>query len=400
MPRNDDSPKTGRASQNYGMGSITQKKNGKYLVRVSNGYRRDGSRNVVSKTCATLAEAQKVRKQLVLAAGKSENFGDGITLDEYWSTYFLPAREGRITKAALADYELHYRVHLSPALGWREIDTIRHAEVQALVLTKSRGTAEHVVKTLRAILRDAWLNELLDVEPMRRPIQLPPANPQLDVWSAEHVAAAMERMRGSNIEALWLLMVGAGLRREEAYALYWRDIGFAEVTTITGEFDYHCTVLVDDAVTIADGRKDVKTAFSRRMAVVPEPFASRLHALIGDPDAPICALSLGRVSRAWASMWSEPPKRKDGTSYELTDAKYHMGRMVGSGVPFVPLSRMRATHETIMQSAGVPDTLNARIHGRSEVSKVGYRHYLNPQADAFGAAALAVGDAVKRAQGA
>lgn len=38
---------------------------------------------------------------------------------------------------------------------------------------------------------------------------------------------------------------------------------------------------------------------------------------------------------------------------------------------------MRAVHETMLQDAGVLDTLNARLHGRTNV-QTGYRHYLKP----------------------
>lgn len=310
----------------------------------------------------------------------------------------MPGRKGKLTKATMDGYKTHYRVHISPVLGYRDMATIRHAEIQALVNGKTRSTAEHIVKTLRAIMRDAWLNEFLDVEPMRRPVELPPQNEQRGVWSAEQVARAMDAIKGTPLETLWLLMVGAGLRREEAYALYWRDITFEKVTTIAGDAAYHCTAVIDDAVTLADGRKDVKTAFSRRVAVVSEPFASRLHALKEAQDEPICKLSLSRVSRAWRAMWEEPPKRKDGTPYQFNDPKYYKGRMLAAGLPYIQMSRMRATHETIMQAVGISDTLNARLHGRSDASKVGYRHYLAPDVDAFGAAASAMGDAVKRAK--
>ena len=59
------------------------------------------------------------------------------------------------------------------------------------------------------------------------------------------------------------------------------------------------------------------------------------------------------------------------------------GRLVG--LPYVPLNRMRATHETYMQQAGVLDSVNAAAHGHSE--KVSYRHY--QRADTIGAAAQA-----------
>ncbi|MBR2683856.1 MAG: hypothetical protein IKE22_11400, partial [Atopobiaceae bacterium] len=45
-----------------------------------------------------------------------------------------------------------------------------------------------------------------------------------------------------------------------------------------------------------------------------------------------------------------------------------------AGLPYLPLSRMRATHETMMQAAGVPDSVNAAAHGHSVA--VAYGHYM------------------------
>ena len=45
-------------------------------------------------------------------------------------------------------------------------------------------------------------------------------------------------------------------------------------------------------------------------------------------------------------------------------------------VPFIHLKQMRATHATMMQAAGVSDSLNAAMHGHSE--RVAYTNYLMP----------------------
>lgn len=45
-------------------------------------------------------------------------------------------------------------------------------------------------------------------------------------------------------------------------------------------------------------------------------------------------------------------------------------------VPFIHLKQMRHTHETMMQAAGVSDSLNAAAHGHSE--RVAYSNYLMP----------------------
>ena len=351
--------------------NITRTANGKYRVRVSCGMKRDGKRRYATKTCDTLREAEFVRDEYLHKLRTRENFADDMTLDDYYNFVFVPEREKRLTAATMRDYERHYRIHIKPAFGFRPLSTIKHREIQNLIDTKTHHVAKHVIATLKAILRDAWNNEYIDDEPMRRRFHYPPnTRPQRAVWTAETVAAALPAMRDNPLEALWLFMVGGGLRREEAYALFWRDVRFENVTNLDGSNSLLCLALIDDAVTIDDGRKSVKTAFSKRTAVIGAPFSKRLLELNSEPDTPICDVSLCRVAPRWRKLFT------DGQPLD--------------GFPYVALSRMRATHETIMQSGGIADTLNARVHGRTEHSSVGYKNYLNPSISAFTQAAKAV----------
>lgn len=146
-------------------------------------------------------------------------------------------------------------------------------------------------------------------------------------------------------------------------------------------------------VRVEDGRKAPKNARSVRTVEIAEPFSSELlDTRPEDPDAPICSLSLQNLPNRWRALWQESGFGPD------VDPKFYRGRMLRAGIPYVTLSRMRATHETLMQSVGVADTLNAAIHGRTNV-QTGYRHYLAPRSDAQLAAAQAVGERVSRAMG-
>ena len=161
----------------------------------------------------------------------------------------------------------------------------------------------------------------------------------------------MPLLRGHPVEGCWLCMVGAGLRREEALALTWRDVRRVEVG---GRMVVQLAVW--RARTWEDGTRATKTARSRRVAAVAEPFATRLWELRGDPDELVCALGAGNMARTWRRLWGE-------------------GRPLAP-LPYLPLSRMRATHETMMQAAGVPDSVNAAAHGHSVA--VAYGHYMRP----------------------
>lgn len=85
-----------------------------------------------------------------------------------------------------------------------------------------------------------------------------------------------------------------------------------------------------------------------------------------DPDALVCPLGAGNMARTWRRLWGE-------------------GRPLAS-LPYLPLQRMRATHESLMQKAGVLDSVNAAAHGHAQ--RVSYEHYqladTTPAAQAVG----------------
>lgn len=65
-------------------------------------------------------------------------------------------------------------------------------------------------------------------------------------------------------------------------------------------------------------------------------------------------------------MTSSKARKKDRIKGIMVDG-------VEPPIPYIPLSRMRATHASMMQAAGVIDSLNAAAHGHSQ--KVSYKHY-------------------------
>ena len=213
----------------------------------------------------------------------------------------------------------------------------------------SPGNAEHAARLLRTVLRSAWYEGLLDAEPMKRPLRYPKRQRKLVVWSVDEVVRAMEAIRGDELEALFLVMVGAGLRREEAIALTWEDVAFG---------DGIARVNVDKAVT-RYGEKGAKNEYSVRTVSIAEPFVSRLTEL--RTEGHICKsrvsdrMSVERIPRHWKSLFN--------------------GGKPLHGLPYIPLSRLRHTHETLMHQAQVPDTTISQTHGHAEL-KTDYAHYI------------------------
>ncbi|MBS4874123.1 MAG: tyrosine-type recombinase/integrase family protein [Atopobium minutum] len=367
------------------LGSKRQLNDGQWLVRVRKGYRADGKPRELSKVCPTERDADMTIAQFALEMGRNEAIGSKVTLSWYFYEVFIPYRMAYLTKATIIRYKSCFKKDIEPRFGDYELGDIPHAQIQAWINHMTYAKAKRCITTLRATLRAAWDDGYIPDEPMRHRLRYPRnTNDSRVVWSAQQVSQAIKALENSPLEALALCMVGGGLRREEAYALFWDDIEFVQVQ-INKQETIICRVTVDDAVTPEDGRKETKTRFSDRVITIAEPFSSQLKAIQGKPKDPICDITLTHVGRVWKNHWT--PLKRDCPN----NKPVYRGKMLEANVPYIPMSRLRATHETLLQRAGVADTVNAAIHGRSELSSVGYKHYLVPGEDTITPAAQAMG---------
>lgn len=356
---------------------------GVWEVCVAKGYREDGQpRREYRYVEGTESDADEARVLLAADMGRSASLGNKATLADYWPAFEQKLRAKGVSNATLDDYGLSWRSAVKPEFGGLRWSQLAFRDIQAWVLTMGRSQAEHAVRFLRRYINSAIDDELCDVNPLdHRRIDYPiervdPLAPPAPMWGPHHVAEALGRLEGDRMEPLVLAMLGGGLRVEEAIPLWWQDLEFDQVTLMDGSDGLMCHASIYKAWTPRDGLHGTKNRFSTRVVPIPEPFSSRLYGLaVEGPRAPLYALSPSNVRRDWARLFKPS------------------GPL--SGLPRVKMKDMRAIHETLMQDAGALDTVNARMHGRTNV-QTGYRHYLRPSA-ALDSAAQAMGERVKLA---
>ena len=367
------------------LGSKRERRPGVWTVRVTSGYRADGQpRTATATVYGSERDADLEILRMSQQLGASAAFANIQTLADFWPSFILRCELKGLTKATLDDYELSWRAHVEPYMGDTRLADVTYRVVQNLILTKTHATGMHVAKLLRRMLTCAVDDGLISVNPIagRRfdyrvkavtnPFERPPI-----MWSIAEVLEAAERLRGCPMEPLWLALIGAGLRVSEGLGLWWQDIEFSPVRHADGEAGLIAQALVWKSWTRKDGWKTTKTPSSVRRVPIPDPFATRLAELaLEGPQVPIFPRGFDRVGLVWRHLFETPKKVMSDDGY--------MGVLVG--MPYMPLKDMRAVHETLMQDAGTLDTLNARLHGRTNV-QVGYGHYLKPQTPAFEAAA-------------
>lgn len=371
-------PNSGRSR----LGSIRERHPGVWEVCVSNGYREDGSKRTEYRTVyGTEQDAEAERARLAADMGRNRALGKRGTLEDFWPAFVRRCEAKGVTSATLSDYEKQWRLRIEPRFGGYRWSQLRFGEIQDWALGMTHSQAEHSVRTLRRMINVAVDYELIDRNPLdHRRIDYPLARKsQKDcnyvIWGVHHVAEAMRRLEGARIEPLWLVLVGGGLRPEEGLGLWWELLSFDEVLTMDGPgLMAHATIT--QTWTEEDGLHETKNGFSKRLAPIAEPFSSRLYELaLEGPRVPLWPLYPGTARKEWPAMF-EPG-----------------GPL--NGMPYSRLKDMRSAHETIVQDAGTLDTVNARLHGRSNV-QTGYRHYLRPSA-ALDRAAADMGRMVREA---
>lgn len=362
------------------VGSIRQLPSGRWEVRVSHGYRMDGKPRRVRDVCDTEEQARGRAYEIAAELTGNLSLGFGCTLSQIWKLY-KEDRGKKLAGTTMDAYTWHMESVVLPVLGDYVAAEITPREIQRVILSKSPGVADKTKTALSSVLTWAVKHDMLHENVMRNvDFELP--KPEVsdvfeddpfaaiegsrDVWGVQTVLRCFELIRGLPLEPAWLVCVGAGLRVEEALALRKMDVRQVE---IQGRMVVQ--VAVHAATTKIEKRKTTKTTRSVRIVAVMEPFGSRYWELVQkvkNPTNVVCSVSASNQNKRWRSYFSEPMRYHK----RMSDKRKVKGRL--HELPYIPLSRMRATHATMMQEAGVLDSLNAATHGHSE--QVSRKYYM------------------------
>lgn len=325
-------------------GSIRETRPGVWVVRASDGTYM-GKQRRVSKT----VHGDRRDAELALNALQADLTGTlpdaEMTLREYFHAVFLPTRRN-LTENTRKSYESHFRNHIEPTFGDKPLQTITRRSIQRWLSELPPTSARNYMKTMSAVMNgaveDGCLETPLILTHMRYPRRVY-ENPLDKVWGVEEAKVAFEVLEGDRVYPVWLAMIGAGLSRSEACALTSADLEWTGGLVL---------VNVHKAKVRYDGIKEPKNPFRQRIVPLVEPFGSRLHSIA---DGELWPWKPDWLSVSWRRLFDE-------------------GKPL-DGLPYIPINNMRHTHATLMQSLGVPDTVNARLHGHASV-QTSYRHYL------------------------
>ena len=362
------------------VGSKQEISPGVWRIRVTRGRRADGKRRTVSRTVhGTADDAERALIGLAHEMGADPAIGRGVTLKEYFYSYYLPFIKASFTNATAVRRESDFRLHIEPFFGGMDIAAITNGDVQRWISGLPPKSAQSYARTFRAVMSRAKFDHAISQSPFDGYVFTYPRRDTspLPVWGPREVSIALasEDFRASRLFPLWCVMVGAGLSRSEGLALDWPDISWSSALGMDGSEHWHARVSVTKACTLRDGMKGPKNSRRYRRVPLAPAFADVLRPMAG--DGPICTTARGgrmmpgSVPEMWMALFDE-------------GAPLH-------GLRYVPLNRMRATFSTLAQAAGLDYSIINALQGRSNNSQVLYTNYLAPQEDTFN-------DAVSRIQ--
>lgn len=232
--------------------------------------------------------------------------------------------------------------------------------VQKWIDGMARSAAKTSLSVLRRTLDHAVMLDILQSNPAAKNFSLPDGQRRESApFSPEELRLIADAVRGTCCEVPFILSAGAGLRIGEACAVKVADV---ERT------DGGALVRVEQQLS-QDGvvSSRLKTKGSRRVAGLPEPWASALFAAMEE-------LPPGSVWTNDDGTGSPVPRRMISYAWDCAIAR--------CGVKHRPMQALRPTFETRMHWAGgMPIEKVARAMGHSSM-KTTLDHYDRPGVEA------------------
>ena len=199
----------------------------------------------------------------------------------------IRAQAGFRADARRREYDGPMCNNISPLLGSIDISEITHDMMRSCI---ERSVAPAKTKTtLRAVMRRAFDDGWVTVEPFRRRVIAPKAKQTpVEPWSIPEAAEALRRLAASDDRAdlvinAYLILGLSGLRKEGALAVRPCDLKFTTTYDFaTGQPTVSEYIEVCRAYTDEDDVKETKNAHSVRTVPVLMAGRERLHQIMDE----------------------------------------------------------------------------------------------------------------------
>ncbi|QPP07567.1 tyrosine-type recombinase/integrase [Streptomyces bathyalis] len=350
-------PRKRKSRRNFGR--IRKLPSGRYQARYPGP---DGILRPADRTFATTTDADRWlnKKRIEIEEGRWLDPAEGQTTVRDWAARWLAAVSPQLKHKTQASYRSLINSQINPALGDRELSSLRPITITEWVATmRTKGLSpsriRQAYRVLAQITASAVDNDLIAQTPCRG-VRLP-RMPQTE----PHILTPLEASRivrnaAKPHDLLIALLAFAGLRVGEAFALRRADVD------VPG-----CGLLVDENLAEANGALVFDTPKShqkRRLRLAPslvKRIGVYLEALPGGDDTLLFTTSTGLPLRynQWRKAFFDPAVTAAG----LSDVTPH---------------DLRASHGTwVADRHGVMTAAHRLGHSNASVTT---RHYARPVA--------------------
>lgn len=210
-------------------GSIYQRTDGRWVAELFLGHRPDGSRRMwrsYGKTRTEVAQALR-RAQAELLAGVTID-PSKVTLGSYLESWLRDSARPSVKASTYRGYAVNIHRHVIPILGHVRLDALRPDQVAALYAQKQREglsptSVLYIHATLRRALKQAVRWGMIPRNPAEAVDRPRKARHEVTVMDARERQRFLNSVKGDRLEALFVLLLGSGVRVGEALALRWSD---------------------------------------------------------------------------------------------------------------------------------------------------------------------------------
>ena len=224
--------------RSWGDGTIRQRPDGMWEIRVSLGRKADGRPDRRSAYGHTREEAARKARNLRSAYEEGTLTEPGReSVVAYLEAWLRDTHQHDVGAAWFKDSENLVRRHIVPALGKTKLRALRPADVRKLLNDKraaglSPSTVHHIYVVLRKALEQARQDRILPQNVAT--LVTPPSVPRsaIEPLTAEETRVFLSHVRGTRDHALYLAAFMLGARQGELLALRWEDVDL-EAASVT-----------------------------------------------------------------------------------------------------------------------------------------------------------------------
>lgn len=323
--------------------------------------------------------SQAEKRLAAIHAAVDERKRSGATIGEIYERYYIP--DAQRTKAPNSRENSASAWHAHVAARWADVPAsrVKAADVEAWLNTLTYGMAKRAIAILRWCMRKAVMLEIIDVSPLEIQLALPESGTtqSRDILAGDDVPRYYAAVKGSAIEAAWILCIAGGLRSGESLGVMVGEVEyrtmdgvpFAAVPVNRGASRYG-GLSIDDRTD--DTRLKTRTSF--RWAIIREPWASRLMELQDTARARgDTYLTEDGFGRPWGTAWLLRNAKRIYAAHNLQP---------------ITIRNLRASYATYAHhDLDLPTEDVARLMGHSQPS-ITWGVYERPNLDQIAAAVV------------